>query len=167
MRKIAVFGNSGSGKSTLAMQLSEVEGVSHFDLDTIAWQPVIPPQRQPLEISEQAIGQFISDNHSWVIEGCYSDLLAMVLPHADEIIFLNLPIDRCIANAKKRPWEPHKYDSKAAQDANLEMLLGWIAQYEERDDTFSLASHQALFDAFTGKKTMYQSNEQVLSPVTA
>lgn len=51
-----------------------------------------------------------------------------------------------------RPWEPHKYPSKEAQDANLEMLIGWIAEYETRTDTFSLAAHRALFDRFTGDK---------------
>ena len=36
---------------------------------------------------------------------------------------MNLPIGACIANAKQRSWEPHKYASKEAQDANLELLM--------------------------------------------
>jgi hypothetical protein len=37
-----------------------------------------------------------------------------------------------VANAFSRPWEPHKYLSKEAQDANLEMLMGWIRAYEDK-----------------------------------
>ncbi len=89
----------------------------------------------------------------WVIEGCYADLLERVLPQATDIVFLDLSVEDCIANARQRPWEPHKYPSKDAQDANLDMLIDWIRQYETRSDTFSLAAHQALFDAFSGHKT--------------
>ena len=70
---------------------------------------------------------------------------------------MNLPIELCIENAKNRPWEPHKYDSKAAQDANLAMLIDWIAQYNQRTDTFSKSAHQKLYDEFSGNKnSVYQ-----------
>jgi hypothetical protein len=89
-----------------------------------------------------------------------SDLIEIVLPVSTEVIFLNLPVEDCIANAKSRPWEPQKYDSKVAQDENLGMLIDWIAQYAERNDPFSRASHEALYRAFPGEKTMYVSNER-------
>ena len=95
-----------------------------------------------------------------MIEGCYSDLLAHTLTKCSEIVFMNLPITLCIENARNRPWEPHKYESKAPQDANLTMLIDWIAQYEQRNDTFSNSAHQQLFDEFVGKKTQYISNQQ-------
>jgi hypothetical protein len=93
-----------------------------------------------------------------VVEGCYADLLEIAIPLASEVIFMNLPIESCVRNAKQRPWEPHKYESKAAQDDNLEMLIDWIRQYTLRDDTFSQSAHQALFDGYTGKKIMHTSN---------
>lgn len=155
-----IFGNSGSGKSTLASKLCEAEGLASLDLDSIAWKLVSPPERKPIAESRQEIDAFVSTNKGWVIEGCYSDLLEIAIPFSSEIIFLNLPIDTCIANARRRPWEPHKYESREAQDANLELLTGWIAQYEERDDTFSRSSHEALFNGFKGKKTMYTDNER-------
>ncbi|WP_394173899.1 hypothetical protein [Thalassotalea litorea] len=80
------------------------------------------------------------------------------MAYADKAIFLNLSIEDCIDNAKQRPWEPHKYSSKLAQDENLPMLLDWIKDYESRTDTFSLASHQALYDSFSGEKVMYRQN---------
>ena len=160
MRRIVIFGNSGSGKSTLARELGEAEKLAHLDLDTIAWMPTSPPARKPINEAKVEIDAFLNSNSQWVVEGCYSDLLEIVIPEASEIIFLNLPVETCIANAKRRPWEPHKYESKEAQDSNLQMLISWIAQYPDRDDTFSMSSHKALYDGYEGKKTMYTSNER-------
>lgn len=158
MKKVVIFGNSGSGKSTLAKELCDTEVLPHLDLDSIAWKPNSPPERRPIAESRSDINAFTDAKESWVIEGCYADLLKLVIPDSTEIVFLNLPIDTCISNARNRPWEPHKYKSKEAQDENLEMLIGWISQYETRNDTFSRSAHQRLFQGYSGKKTMYTSN---------
>lgn len=158
--KFLIFGNSGSGKSTLARELCEAEGVAHLDLDTLAWEDAMPPVRKSLQESGAGILQFIRSNVGWVIEGCYTDLLEVAAPYATDLIFMNLPIETCIQNAKARPWEPHKYPSKTAQDANLNMLIDWISQYAERTDTFSQQAHQRLFDKFQGNKRMYVSNDR-------
>ncbi len=160
LKKILVFGNSGSGKSTLAKKLSNSYGLVHLDLDTLAWEPSSPPKRKPLIESGQEIFSFINSNGGWVIEGCYSDLLEIAVPKSNEIIFMNLPVETCIANAKSRPWEPHKYESKEAQDANLKMLIDWIAQYTERVDTFSEVAHNELYEKYSGKKSMINCNTQ-------
>lgn len=158
MRKILIFGNSGSGKSTLAKQLCGTEGLSHLDLDTLAWKPTTPPERKSVKTSEAEILSFIGSNKGWVIEGCYSDLLEMALPFTNEIIFKNLSAELCIKNARSRPWEPHKYESKEAQDKNLAMLIDWISQYSDRTDTFSEAAHKRLYDQYPGKKSMLTNN---------
>ena len=160
MTRIVIFGNSGSGKSTLASELAEARRLAHFDLDTIAWLPTTPPVRQPLEESKSTLDEFVQQNSQWVIEGCYADLIELVLSEADEMIFMNLPVSTCQENARQRPWEPHKYESKEAQDANLSMLLDWIAQYDERHDTFSRSAHEALYEGFAGQKTMYTNNNR-------
>jgi adenylate kinase family enzyme len=158
VRKILVFGNSGSGKSTLAKRLCAREKLSHLDLDTLAWLPVVPPVRKSLEASKPEIAGFIEAHQAWVIEGCYSDLLELAVPFANEVIYLNLSIDACITNARSRPWEPGKYDSKQAQDENLEMLIDWIGQYGERNDVCSRNAHTSLYERFTGKKTLLREN---------
>lgn len=133
--------------------------LAHLDLDTIAWLPSSPPSRKPLVDSQQDISIFTESNESWVIEGCYSDLLEIVIPESTEIIFMNLPVDACISNARNRPWEPHKYATKDAQDENLEMLIDWIAQYSERKDTFSMTAHNELYEQYAGKKSVFTSNQ--------
>ncbi len=159
MRRILLFGNSGSGKSTLASRLAAEASLAHLDLDTLAWLPSDPPQRKPLHDSKALIEQFVGRNGEWVVEGCYADLLEMLAELATEVLFLDIPVEQCVQNAKSRPWEPHKYASKEAQDANLEMLLAWIGQYESRTDVFSKAAHCSFYERFAGRKTRLLSNE--------
>lgn len=159
MNKILIFGNSGAGKSTLAKNLVRQYDIAHLDLDLIAWLPVVPLERKPLAESQKEIESFINQNSGWVIEGCYSDLLKMAIPDSTEIVFLNLTVETCINNAKHRPWEPHKYVSKERQDANLNMLINWISEYYQREDTFSKTAHLELFESYPGRKTMQESNK--------
>jgi adenylate kinase family enzyme len=160
MKKILIFGNSASGKSTLAQQLSRREGLSHLDLDLLAWEPTItPPVRKSLDKSNLQIQAFINSHRSWVIEGCYTDLLKIASPFSTEIVYMNLPIDQCVENAKNRPWEPHKYESKEVQDSNLAMLIDWIAQYATRTDTFSEHAHRQFYDQYSGRKMVITQNQ--------
>lgn len=161
MRKVILFGNSGSGKSTLATRLKEAEKLAHLDLDTIAWLPTSPPKRSPEAEAHKSIQAFIDDHESWVIEGCYSDLLRFASQFASELIFLDLPIADCIENARNRPWEKHKYESKEAQDANLEMLIDWIAQYDKRTDCFSQSAHTKLYEEFQGTRTRLKTRGEI------
>ena len=89
MKRILIFGNSGSGKSTLAKAYCSKYGLAHLDLDTLAWKQTHPPKRKPLQESGQSIREFLVLNRQWVVEGCYSDLLALAAIEADEIIFLS------------------------------------------------------------------------------
>jgi adenylate kinase family enzyme len=153
VERVVIFGNSGAGKSTLAKQLVRGHGLSHLDLDTLAWLPASPPTRKPVPTSASEIEAFIKKNDRWVIEGCYADLLELVAPHCSEMIFLNPGVEACIRNCQSRPWEPHKYASKEAQNANLEMLIEWVRNYPTHRDEFSLEAHRRLFDQFQGAKT--------------
>jgi adenylate kinase family enzyme len=158
MRKVIVFGNSGSGKSTLAAELRD-EGLAHLDLDLLAWLPSSPPERRAIQQAYVDIQRFISKNAEWVIEGYYTDLLELVRPFATEAIFMNLPVHLCQENARNRPWEPHKYKSKEAQDDNLGMLLEWIAGYADRSDPLSHSAHRDFYESFRGQKKEITRNE--------
>lgn len=150
--KIIVFGNSGSGKSTLARRLCECDGLPHLDLDAIVWEPGQVAVAGAPDVVLAALHAFIAANERWVIEGCYGELVDAASPHCTELIFLNPGRAACLANNRRRPWEPHKYDSREAQDAMLENLQAWVADYFERDDAWSYRAHRRLFDNFTGPK---------------
>src|SRR6188508_1272200 len=134
MRRVLVVGNSGSGKSTLAAALARDEGLAHLDLDPLAWLPTDPPTRRDLADSERDIRRFTAQHAAWVVEGCYADLARLLIGVATELIFLNPGVDACVRHCQARPWEPHKYPKRVAQDANLSMLIEWVRGYPRRDD---------------------------------
>lgn len=152
--RIVIMGNSGAGKSTLAQQLARDHVLAHLDLDTLAWLPEVPPRRAPLADSLAKLAAFTAAHDRWVIEGCYADLIEHAAAMSTELVFLDPGVEACIAHCRGRPWEPHKYASKEAQDANLPLLLDWVRAYETRDDEFSRRAHRALFDRFAGAKRL-------------
>jgi adenylate kinase family enzyme len=149
--KVAILGNSGSGKSTLARRLAANGSVPVLDLDLVFWQPGVPVER-PSAARIADVQRFCRQHDSWIIEGCYADLIESSLPWNPELIYLDPGRDVCLANCQRRPLEPHKYRTKQDQDEKLAFLLKWVADYYERDGLMSLAAHEALFDRYAGPK---------------
>lgn len=158
MHRILIFGNSGSGKSTMARKLARTHALPHLDLDMIAWSS--PGVRKPMAESARDIEAYTAANPEWIAEGCYADLLELIMPKATEIRFLNPGADACVANCRARPWEPEKYSSRKEQDTRLEFLIRWVREYETRADEYSLARHRMLFDNFNGPKREFSDIEQ-------
>jgi adenylate kinase family enzyme len=162
MHRVVIFGNSGSGKSTLARRLSRELGIAHLDLDQVAWSS--PAVRKNVAESARDIAAFVAANPEWVAEGCYADLLALVIQHATEVRFLNPGTDLCVAHCRARPWEPDKYATPSEQDERLGFLLQWVTEYSTRTDEYSLARHRAIFDAFPGPKREFTSVDSYDAP---
>jgi len=152
MPRIVIIGNSGSGKSTLAHKLAKDSGAVILDIDTIVWESgKIAVPRTP-EAAQGDLDAFCRTHTDWIAEGCYGDLAEYALRWKPELIFVNPGEAACLANCRARPWEPHKYASKADQDSKLEFLLQWVSDYYTRDGDMSLARHRALYDAYAGPK---------------
>src|SRR5690606_33392429 len=115
--KLILLGNAGSGKSTLAKRLIAREPAALLSLDAVAFSDVA--ERRPLADSIAAVQRFIQGHDSWVIEGCYADIIEGVLPACETLLFLNPGVDTCVAHCRARPWEPDKFPSPEAQDAHL------------------------------------------------
>jgi len=148
--KVIIFGNAGSGKSTLARKLIGKEAAALLSLDKVAFQS--GTERRPLQDSIMDMQDFISDNESWIIEGCYSDILESAVNLCEELYFLNPGIDACIAHCRSRPWEPEKFSSPEEQHKHLDNLIDWIVSYKTRSDEYGLDRHRALFESFRGRK---------------
>jgi len=155
--KILVFGNSGSGKSTYAKAIAERHALVHLDLDTIVWEPGQVAVPRPAADVDRSLQDFLGTHPRWIIEGCYGELVAAAAPHGDELVFLNPGLEVCLANNRKRPWEPHKYGSVEAQKAMLENLQAWVTGYYVRSDDWSYQRHRHIFDTHKGIKHEYAS----------
>jgi adenylate kinase family enzyme len=148
--RLILLGNAGAGKSTLARRLLSHQPAARLSLDEVAFGE--GAARRPAAESIAEVRQFIDQQAHWIIEGCYADILEPILDQCDELIFLNPGVDTCLRHCRARPWEPEKFASQAAQDANLDNLLDWVRSYETRDDEYGLRRHRALYDAFPGPK---------------
>ncbi|MGE0448695.1 MAG: shikimate kinase [Vicinamibacterales bacterium] len=151
-RRIAIVGNSGAGKSALARRLAEHHRLPVLELDAVVWEQSSIVAERPREAVLAEVDWFITAHEGWIVEGCYGDVIERTLARCTTLVFLNPGIDVCLANNRRRPWEPHKHDTAAAQAAMLEDLLRWSAAYYTRHDAWSLSRHRRLFDAHTGPK---------------
>src|SRR5688572_28450425 len=120
--RVTIVGNWGLGKSTLARQLAAKSDTSMLDLDTVAWVPDVIGVRRAPYAAQSDVTAFCTSHASWVVEGCYADLIAATLQHSLHLLFLYPGVEACLANCKARPWEPHKYKSRAEQDQQLAFL---------------------------------------------
>lgn len=159
--RILVYGNSGSGKSTLARRMVKEHGLAHLDLDTIVWEPGKIAVPRPKEEVLSDLERYVEEQSHWVVEGCYGELVWALTDRCTELWFLHPGVEACLEHCRKRPWEPHKYASKEAQDAMLPPLLEWVRGYYHRDDEWSLAEHRRIFERFPGPKRELSSPEQV------
>ena len=150
--KLAILGNAGSGKSTLARWAAQQVSAPCLDLDTVAWEPGQIAVPRDAAAARADVAAFCSAHEHWVVEGCYASLVAAALPFGPQLLLLDPGEAQCLANCRARPWEPHKYASRAEQDERLAFLLDWVRAYYTRDGDMSLAGHRALFEAYAGPK---------------
>jgi adenylate kinase family enzyme len=148
--KVIILGNAGAGKSTLAKNLIVKEPAARLSLDEVAFQG--GTERRPLQDSIDAVKRWISKQESWIIEGCYADIVEPALAYAEELIFLNPGVDACMAHCRSRAWEPSKFSSRQEQEDNLDNLIQWVRSYETRADEYGLSRHRALYQFFRGRK---------------
>ncbi|MCG8382159.1 MAG: shikimate kinase [Gammaproteobacteria bacterium] len=151
--KTVLLGNAGAGKSTLSRKLTEAKAAVTLSLDELAFAG--GTERRPLEDSVTEAMSFIRANESWIIEGCYSDIIAPLLPFDERLIFLNPGVEACVHHCKARPWEPEKFESSESQGSNLENLIAWVREYESREDEYGLKRHRELFESFQKSKVEY------------
>ena len=150
--RILVFGNSGSGKSSYARALAARHSLAHLELDSIVWEPGQIAVARPPKAILRSLDEFLAGHDAWVIEGCYGELVEAAAPHCSQMVFLNPGLEACLANNRRRPWEPHKYPSPEQQNAMFEKLQAWVAGYYTRSDAWSYQYHRRIFDAHPGPK---------------
>ena len=150
--RVAIMGNSGSGKSTYAARLAAETGAALLELDGIVWELRKIAVARPADQVRADLTAFLAAHDAWVVEGCDGDLIEAVLAGGPELVLMNPGVAACLANNRRRPWEPHKFDDPADQERMLPHLLAWVESYYTRDDPRSYAWHRRLFDGYAGPK---------------
>ena len=136
----------------MAAWLAHRTGATQLDLDTVAWAPNSIAVARPAEEAQSEVRAFCAAHSSWVVEGCYANLVQAALQFAPRLLFLNPGEQQCLENCRARPWEPHKYASKHEQDQRLDLLLSWVSEYYTRSGEMSLSAHTACFNAYLGER---------------
>lgn len=98
-------------------------------------------------------GGDLAGHDRWGIEGSCGELVEAASAHCTEMVFLAPGLEACLEHHRRRPWEPHKYASREARDAELENLQAWAAGYCERRDPWSYHAHRRIFDSFSGPES--------------
>ncbi len=152
-RRWVVIGNAGSGKTTFARKIAQVSGAAVLDLDTLAWREgTNSPVRKPVEEVRELLREFCTKNPAWVVEGCYEDLAAEVLPFHPCLVWIRTSVESCLSRCKTRHFEPHKFLDASEQKAALPALLEWVSAYPRREGPMSEAAHRALYESYDGEK---------------
>lgn len=97
--RIAVVGCPGSGKSTLALELHKILHLPLFHLDKYYWQP---GWQRPDREEFKKIHHQLCDQDNWIIEGMATRLFDYRAAKADVIVFLDIPLYKCIYRIFKR-----------------------------------------------------------------
>ncbi len=133
MRKVLVIGSGGAGKSTFARRLGETLGLPVVHLDSCYWQPgwVEPPKDDWLKTVEGLLAR-----DEWVMDGNYSDTLAVRLAACDTVIFLDLPRTVCLWRVFKRALMYHRKSRPDVAEGCVETLnaefFRWVWDYPKR-----------------------------------
>lgn len=77
--RIILLGNAGAGKSTLSRKLAARHPAARLSLDEVAFEG--GTERRPLQDSIEDVERWIANHESWIIEGCYADIIEPVLKH--------------------------------------------------------------------------------------
>lgn len=111
MNKIMVIGvSAGAGKSTFARRLGELTGIEVTHLDRLYWKPNwIEAPSEEFSAAQQRVVQ----QERWIMEGNYAGTVHIREPHADTIIYLELPLRVCLYRVLKRRVQ---YHGKTRQD---------------------------------------------------
>ncbi len=103
MEKIIVIGCPGSGKSTFARALHGITGIPLFHLDMLYWNADKTTVRK--DIFHERLASVLQKNQ-WIIDGNYSSTMALRLEVCDTVIFLDYPLELCLAGIRERQGKP-------------------------------------------------------------
>lgn len=153
--RVLIVGNGGSGKTWLARQLGASMRLPIVHLDDMHWEPGhrgIARDRGLRDANVLAAAQA----DAWIMEGVYGQLASLVLDRVTAFIWIDLPVDECIDNIRRRGLQGGE------SQAQFDDLINWVAAYRTRVNNWnSSETHQRLFSGYSGPKLRPTSRQEI------
>lgn len=153
MQRIVVIGCPGSGKSTLSRELHNITGIPLYHLDMM-YRNADKTTVEKRVFLERLTTVLKKDN--WIIDGNYSSTIDLRVAACDTVIFLDYPLDLCLAGIRERrgrsrsdmPWIETEEDAE---------FIEFIKSYNEKQKPKVLD----LFEKYSDKEIIIlKSREQ-------
>jgi adenylate kinase family enzyme len=100
LSRVVVLGCSGSGKSTLARELARRTGLPLVHLDQEYWSPGWKERYDAAQWQARIIE--LSQREQWVMDGNFSDTLAIRLERATAALWIDVPRWFCLYSIGRR-----------------------------------------------------------------
>lgn len=103
MKKVIVIGCPGSGKSTFARALHQITGLPLCHLDMLFWNPDKTTVEKSVFLERLS---HVLQQDVWIIDGNFSSTMELRLQECDTVIFLDYPVELCLAGVRQRRGQP-------------------------------------------------------------
>lgn len=148
------MGNCGSGKSWFSEKLSKRLGITSTDLDNIHWELNGYNLAREKTFAKEMVNQAAAAEQ-WIIEGVYGWLAQETAPRATVLFWLDLPVDECLRNLRRRGIR------RGEDEASFTHLINWAKEYSFRETSSSQIGHNQIFTAFSGYKFRFFSRQDL------
>ncbi len=129
MRRIQVMGSSGSGKSTAGLRLAAALGVPHVELDALFF---LPDWVERENDDFRGLLRAATTGDAWVVSGNQTRrVLDVIWPHADTIVWLDLPLRVTIPRVLLRSWRRWR-SQELLWGTNIERFWPQLALWDGR-----------------------------------
>ncbi len=162
MKKAIVIGCPGSGKSTFSRALHQKTNIPLYHLDMLYWNVDKTTVEKSVFLERLAS---VIEKDEWIIDGNYASTLEMRIAACDTVIFLDYPLDVCLAGVKQRrgkvradmPWIETEEDTefiefiKSYNEKQKPKVLELLGKYNDKNIITFRSREQA--DALFKEKT--------------
>lgn len=125
MKKIIVIGCPGSGKSTFSRALHQKTGLPLHHLDMMFWNADKTTVEKHVFLERLSA---VLREDTWIIDGNYASTMEVRMATCDTVIFLDYPLDICLAGIRERVGKP-RADMPWVEDGEDAEFLAFVRDF--------------------------------------